>query len=75
MDISRTSEWGNPFRISATCSRAAAIEAYREWVLSRPGHLDRIRRELQGKDLLCWCKPKPCHGDVLLELANLDPLI
>jgi hypothetical protein len=26
--------------------------------------------ELRGCDLLCWCTPKLCHGDVLLRLAN-----
>lgn len=27
--------------------------------------------ELRGKDLACWCSPdKPCHADVLLEIAN-----
>jgi hypothetical protein len=28
--------------------------------------------ELRGKDLACWCRldGKPCHADVLLELAN-----
>lgn len=26
--------------------------------------------ELRGKNLACWCKPGPCHCDVLLELAN-----
>ena len=26
---------------------------------------------LRGKNLACWCKPgKPCHGDVMLEIAN-----
>lgn len=26
---------------------------------------------LRGKDVACWCPlDKPCHGDVLLELAN-----
>lgn len=26
---------------------------------------------LRGKDLACWCSlDKPCHADVLLELAN-----
>lgn len=33
--------------------------------------VEEIRRELAGRDLACWCKPgDPCHGDVLLELAN-----
>lgn len=27
--------------------------------------------DLQGKNLACFCPPdQPCHGDVLLELAN-----
>jgi hypothetical protein len=39
----------------------------------------RVRRslgELRGKDLACWCPldGKPCHGDILLSLANDQPL-
>jgi Domain of unknown function (DUF4326) len=26
--------------------------------------------ELRGKDLLCFCAPAACHGDLLLRLAN-----
>lgn len=27
--------------------------------------------ELRGRDLACWCSlDSPCHGDILLELAN-----
>ena len=26
--------------------------------------------ELKGKRLGCWCKPAPCHGDVLVELIE-----
>lgn len=30
-----------------------------------------IRAELRGRDLACWCPlDRPCHADVLLELAN-----
>lgn len=33
--------------------------------------LQRLRRDLAGKDLMCWCPlDQPCHADVLLELAN-----
>jgi hypothetical protein len=29
--------------------------------------------DLRGHDLCCWCPlDSPCHGDVLLELANTD---
>ena len=30
----------------------------------------KIKHELKGKDLVCWCAPQPCHADVLLEIAN-----
>jgi hypothetical protein len=34
----------------------------------------RAQRELRGKNLACWCPlDKPCHADVLLEIAN-EPL-
>jgi Domain of unknown function (DUF4326) len=26
--------------------------------------------ELRGTDLLCFCAPAACHGDLLLRLAN-----
>jgi hypothetical protein len=33
--------------------------------------VDRIRADLGGHDLVCWCDlDVPCHVDVLLELAN-----
>lgn len=30
--------------------------------------------KLRGKNLACWCRDdgKPCHADVLLELANRE---
>ncbi len=33
-----------------------------------------IRTFLQGEDLACWCPlDRPCHADVLLEIANGEP--
>jgi len=32
---------------------------------------NRIRENLKGKNLACWCPlDQPCHADVLLEIAN-----
>ena len=28
--------------------------------------------ELKGKILGCWCKPKKCHGDVLLHMIESE---
>ncbi len=61
---------------------AMAVAAFRLWLagffepngsngygIVRPCTLDV--RELRGKNLACWCAlGKPCHADVLLELAN-----
>lgn len=42
------------------------ISCYRD-----PWGADRIRNELAGFDLACWCPlDQPCHADVLLEIAN-----
>lgn len=36
--------------------------------------VEQVRRDLAGKDLACWCpEGEPCHGDVLLVIANGGP--
>lgn len=74
--IGRGSIWGNPFsHMDGTqaqfkvATREEAIEKYREWILTKPRLLDKLH-ELKGKTLCCYCKPLPCHGDVLVELIN-----
>ena len=67
--IGRGSKWGNPFRIGIDGDRAAVIVKY-EWWLRNQHHLLRALDELRGHDLLCFCAPKACHGDLLLRLAN-----
>lgn len=49
----------------------AAVSAYRDWLNTNPEHVEEARRQLSGRDLMCWCPlDQPCHGDVLLALAN-----
>lgn len=70
---------GSDEQLAAWC-----VSLFRRW-LTNPRQMDYIgpvaekRKakllarlpELQGKDLACWCKvSSPCHGDVLIELAN-----
>lgn len=76
--IGRPGKWGNPFthikdRTTKgqfiVKTREEAINKYREWIKSQP-HLMSDLESLRGKVLGCWCKPKTCHGDVLIELLN-----
>ncbi len=48
-----------------------AVKAYRSWIAVQSGLRDRAQLALRGKNLACWCRlGKPCHADVLLEIAN-----
>lgn len=67
--IGRGSKWGNPFRIGPDGDRATVIEKYARWLRTQH-HLLRSLDELRGRDLICFCAPLPCHGDLLLWLAN-----
>jgi hypothetical protein len=74
--IGRPSKWGNPyshkegtlaeFKVN---SRKEAVEKYEEYILNNKELLDSIQ-ELKGLTLGCWCKPKKCHGDILVKLLN-----
>lgn len=68
--IDRQTHWGNPFVIGKDGTREQVIAKYREWILSEPSIVAMAKRTLKGKTLGCWCAPKACHGDVLLEIAN-----
>ena len=67
--IGRPSKWGNPFAIGQDGTRDEVIEKYRQYILASPELMADLE-ELKGKRLGCWCRPLPCHGDVLVELIN-----
>jgi hypothetical protein len=69
--IGRPSKFGNPFVIGKDGNRAQVIEKYRAYLNSRPDLVRAAVAELRGKDLLCYCAPAPCHGDVLHVVANM----
>lgn len=79
--IGRGSIFGNPFDWRLT-SKEIAVAEFRSW-LGKYGNTwypglaekrDIILRniyELRGRNICCWCSEnEPCHGDVLLEIAN-----
>lgn len=68
------SAFANPYKIGQDGNRAEVIQKYRSWLLGRRELLQRLH-ELRGRRLACWCKPEPCHGDVLVELVDADELL
>ena len=79
--VGRPTKWGNIFShlpnttaIYKVVSRDEAVDKYRQLLMTNDVFWDvkraEIRLELKGKDLVCWCAPKSCHADVLLEIAN-----
>lgn len=75
--VGRPSKWGNPFKAGVgegwvghwqAMTAEHAVALYAE--LMQFVH-PKIRAELGGHDLACWCPlDQPCHADVLLEIAN-----
>lgn len=62
--------FGNPF---GGLGRTESIAKHREYAIRRYNTDDEFRERvntLYGKRLGCFCKPKPCHGDVYVELAE-----
>jgi len=80
----KRSKWYNPFKIDRKDkkrdgTREEVIEKYRRYLLyneqfgkTLPDGRELLRDlpELEGKVLGCWCKPKACHGDVLVEFLG-----
>ncbi len=67
--IGRPSRWGNPYSVKEF-SRERALAFYRGYLLDTPLLLGMMSQQLRGKVLGCWCKPLPCHGDIIVELLN-----
>ena len=64
------SKWANRFMIGRDGAKEEVIKAYERWLRDERPDLMAALHELRGKDLACWCAPKPCHGDILLRLTN-----
>jgi hypothetical protein len=78
--VGRPSVLGNPFAISSKLSRAECLQRYQIWLrfhwkqggrvkdeLLRLAQLYKARGELT---LVCWCKPLPCHADVIKDAVE-----
>lgn len=84
--VGRPTRYGNPFIVGRDGDRAECLKLYRiiaagYLVLTTKATIEEqeraqramrdAKRYLRGKDLACWCPlNKPCHADILLEIAN-----
>ena len=68
------STFANPFKIGKNCNTLEeSIEKYKKHLMTLIETNPNVKKELsslKGKTLGCWCKPKPCHGDILLKLID-----
>lgn len=64
--IGRPSKWGNPFKIGRDGNREEVLEKYRQYLLNNRELMNEIL-SLDGEILGCYCKPKRCHGDIIVE--------
>lgn len=63
----RGSPYGNPFVIGKDGDRDEVCDRFEAEILPT---LDVAA--LRGKDLVCFCAPRRCHCDALLQKANAD---
>ena len=77
--VGRPSEYGNPFRLPQALAsrrltsevRLAFVDLYAKWLQGEPRLVAKVKAELKGKNLVCWCSlSEACHADVLLSVAN-----
>lgn len=71
--------FGNPFRVNRSGDKAhldGVLQKYRDYFNERIAHDAEFRTRvlaLRGKRLGCFCKPGPCHGDVIAEWVDSQP--
>ena len=60
------SKWANPYKVGRF-TLDETLKLYELYIRSNL-ELYGALKELEGKELGCWCSPNKCHGDVLVKL-------
>lgn len=58
---------GDPSRIGETVTRDECIDLFKNYLKHNEELLASLS-ELDNLVLGCWCKPKRCHGDAIVEI-------
>lgn len=70
VNIMRPGKWGNPFSVGNDGNRDEVVGKHWALLMEDSKLRQQVRDELKGKDLVCCCWPRRCHGDNLLKVAN-----
>ncbi|USN15356.1 hypothetical protein KIKIMORA_02100 [Brevundimonas phage vB_BpoS-Kikimora] len=70
ISIMRGTPYGNPYKSGRDGTREDVIARYIAEKSRDPAFITLVRSKLRGRHLVCACKPKACHGDWLLKIAN-----
>jgi len=73
--------FGNPVAIGRKCpvcgdthrDGGSTLPCYSKYLANRLGTDQEFKarvKTLDGKTLVCFCAPKPCHGNVLAQVAE-----
>jgi hypothetical protein len=79
--VGRPSKWGNPFAVNLNVGMTLekVLDLYRHYITKARAYNGNCAEpyrglnleDLRGHHLACWCPlDKPCHADILCELAN-----
>ena len=73
----------NPFKQAKGEPNGATLDRYRQYLTAEiaagnPAILEELARIQQARRdgevmLICWCKPNPCHGDIIKEIVEGMP--
>lgn len=65
--------FGNPYRVHIHGNRENCIKKFkRDFDKSTRYYQKLVLRTLTGKILVCHCKPKSCHADILADFCNAN---
>jgi len=69
--VTRTSRWGNPYKLDGTVTREESLQMYEEYLEDRIHENPKFLEPLKNKNLACFCDiDKKCHVDILLKFLS-----
>lgn len=73
--IGRPSPYGNPYPVKAfnnfaVFARNLSVVKHLFYIILNPEVILKIQEELKEKELICFCSPLKCHGEILALISN-----